>query len=50
MDEWELYDLENDPNEMNNIYKSASDKLISDLKAQLKAYKLNTKTILRLKR
>jgi arylsulfatase A-like enzyme len=37
MDEWELYDLENDPQEMNNIYKNASDSLIKKLKAQLTA-------------
>ena len=43
MDEWELYDLENDPNEMNNIYKSESDKLISDLKAQLKSLQIEYK-------
>ena len=37
MDEWELYDLEKDPNEMNNIYKDASEELISELKTQLKS-------------
>lgn len=35
MDEWELYDLENDPHEMNNIYNEASEELISDLKQKL---------------
>ena len=35
MDEWELYDLENDPQEMNNIYKNASDSLVRFLKAKL---------------
>ena len=37
MDEWELYDLENDPKEMNNIYQNAPNSLIKNLKAQLKA-------------
>ncbi|MFL2578460.1 MAG: sulfatase [Parvicellaceae bacterium] len=37
MDEWELYDLEKDPNEMNNIYKDASEELITELKTQLKS-------------
>tara|TARA_X000000950_G_scaffold234195_1_gene284029 strand:+ start:1 stop:996 length:996 start_codon:yes stop_codon:yes gene_type:complete len=37
MDEWELYDLEKDPNEMNNIYKDAPEELISELKTQLKS-------------
>ena len=27
MDEWELYDLEKDPNETNNIYNEASQEL-----------------------
>ena len=35
MDEWELYDLENDPQEMNNIYNEAPEKLILDLKQKL---------------
>ena len=35
MDEWELYDLENDPQEMNNIYNEAPKELISDLKQKL---------------
>ena len=35
MDEWELYDLENDPQEMNNIYKTASDSLVEFLKTKL---------------
>ena len=35
MDEWELYDLENDPQEMNNIYNEAPEELISDLKQKL---------------
>ena len=34
---WELYDLKNDPNEMNNIYNNAKYKsVIKDLKARLK--------------
>jgi len=37
IDEWELFDLENDPNEMNNIYKEAEhQELISQLKEKLK--------------
>ena len=35
MDEWELYDLENDPQEMNNIYNEAPETLILDLKQKL---------------
>jgi len=35
MDEWELYDLETDPNEMNNIYSQASPELIDNLKKEL---------------
>ena len=35
MDNWELYDLENDPNEMNNIYSEASNELIDELKSRL---------------
>ncbi len=35
IDQWELYDLENDPNEMNNIYESADPELIVGLKAEL---------------
>ena len=37
MDEWELYDLKTDPNEMHNIYSEAPEELISDLKKELKA-------------
>ena len=40
MDEWELYDLEKDPNETNNIYKVASQELISELKSQLKSLQI----------
>ena len=35
MDEWELYDLETDPNEMNNIYSEAPADLIENLKYEL---------------
>ena len=36
IDEWELYDLENDPKEMNNIYnRKENKKLVQDLKKQL---------------
>ena len=35
MDEWELYDLKNDPNEMNNIYSEAPEELIESLKNEL---------------
>ena len=35
MDEWELYDLKNDPSEMNNIYSEASPELITKLKNEL---------------
>ena len=35
MDEWELYDLESDPNEMNNIYSEAPKELIEELKKEL---------------
>ena len=31
----ELYDLENDPNEMNNIYGDSSEELIASLKSKL---------------
>ena len=37
MDEWELYDLENDPNEMDNISAAASPELIESLKKELEA-------------
>jgi hypothetical protein len=36
MDEWELYDLKADPNEMNNIYSEAPAELIENLKYELK--------------
>ena len=35
MDNCELYDLENDPNEMNNIYGDSSEELIASLKSKL---------------
>ena len=37
MDEWELYNLEDDPYELNNMYASAPDSLVKRLKAELKA-------------
>ena len=43
MDEWELYDLENDPNETNNIYNEATDELIFELKDQLKSLQIQYK-------
>ena len=36
MDVWELYDLENDPKEMNNIYSESNKELIEELKTELK--------------
>ena len=35
MDEWELYDLKTDPNEMHNIYSEAPKDLIESLKKEL---------------
>lgn len=35
VDQWELYDLKNDPYEMNNIYDTADSALISGLKQRL---------------
>ena len=43
MDEWELYDINNDPNEMNNIYNESSQELISNLKAKLKELQVEYK-------
>ena len=37
MDEWELYDLKTDPNEMHNIYSEAPAELIESLKKELEA-------------
>ena len=36
MDQWELYDLLKDPQELNNIYQEASAELINKLKGKLK--------------
>ena len=38
MDEWELYDMETDPYEMNNYYDSADPELISQLKFKLDSF------------
>ena len=35
MDEWELYDMEADPLEMNNLYAEADPELVATLKAEL---------------
>ncbi len=35
IDHWELYDLQNDPQEMVNIYQQADPKLVADLKRKL---------------
>ena len=43
MDEWELYDLKTDPNEMNNIYSEAPAELIENLKYELKELRKNYK-------
>ena len=40
MDEWELYDLESDPNELNNIYDLADTNLILNLKQKLDSLKI----------
>ena len=37
MDEWELYDLKTDPNEMRNIYAEAPAELIESLKKELES-------------
>ena len=39
MDEWELYDMDADPHEMNNIYENADPGLISKLKFKLDSLK-----------
>jgi len=44
MDEWELYDLNNDPHEMNNLYGNPKyKKLIKQLKKKLKALQVEYK-------
>ena len=44
MDQWELYDLDSDPNEMNNLYKNAKYKnLIGALKKKLKDLQVSYK-------
>jgi hypothetical protein len=44
MDEWELYDLDYDPNEMNNLYgQSKYKKLTKLLKKKLKALQVKHK-------
>jgi hypothetical protein len=44
MDEWELYDLDNDPNEVNNLYENVKyKKLIKKLKKKLKALQIKYK-------
>ena len=48
MDEWELYDLKNDPSEMNNIYSEASPELIEKLKNELEEARRSTKMTVRL--
>ena len=38
IDEWELFDLENDPNELNNLYGTDGyDDITADLKRQMLA-------------
>ena len=43
MDEWELYDLKTDPNEMNNIYSDAPKELIEKLKRELQELRIEYK-------
>ena len=43
MDEWELYDIESDPQEMHNIYNEAPEELILDLKQKLENVRINYK-------
>ena len=43
MDEWELYDIESDPQEMHNIYNEAPEELILDLKQKLENVRVNYK-------
>lgn len=36
IDAWELYDIQNDPTEMNNLYgKSEYDSIVTELKAEM---------------
>ena len=43
MDEWELYDIESDPQEMHNIYNEAPEELILDLKQKLEHVRMDYK-------
>lgn len=44
MDEWELYDLENDPNEMNNVYANSEYAgIVLNLKKELAAMRIRYK-------
>ena len=43
MDEWELYDIKSDPNEMNNIYSEAPPELIASLKNELQELRIEYK-------
>tara|TARA_B110001450_G_C17221208_1_gene319511 strand:+ start:100 stop:264 length:165 start_codon:yes stop_codon:yes gene_type:complete len=44
LDEWELFDLEKDPNEMNNIYNTSKKcELVTNLKNRLAALKKENK-------
>ena len=43
MDEWELYDIESDPQEMYNIYNEAPEELILDLKQKLENVRMDYK-------
>ena len=43
MDEWELYDIESDPQEMHNIYNEAPEELILDLKQKLENVRMDYK-------
>lgn len=44
IDSWELYDLKEDPDELNNIYgKPGTEKITKELKAQLNKYRKDLK-------